>query len=489
MSHPSDILPDKAIDGSDVLKLREYQEEALGQLLLAGRAIYGDAAGSGKTPTTASFIGASGAIRTLVVAPSNKIIFQWERTIAEWAPWLKVVVVTTGTSVLKRQTAYSVVTNHDEAVLVIPYSILRQDQDFLVKMRFDTFVADESHHLKNRQSQVHKAAVKLARRAERAVLVTGTPLLNDAEEVWASMHLLAPTMFRSFWQWAHEHFWCVQKHYQGPGQPATTEVGDLKDGHDKILREQIGALLIKRPIETLLPDLPKVVHHEVPVELSAVERKHYDSMSKHGWMNVGGEVVFAPNEVTKMTRLRQLASDLSAFDADPEGNGLSIGSKVWGAYELISELAPEQVVVMVAYKATANALVDLFNSRDELEIAELHTGDQSHTERSRAVERFTTGQSRVIVGTHETMGEGVDGLQVASHIVLVDRDWTPARNEQAIARVSRSGQTADGVHAYYVVAADTIDQRVLETNLRKEAEIDLIIPTNAADALASSAGE
>ena len=167
--------------------------------------------------------------------------------------------------------------------------------------------------------------------------------------------------------------------------------------------------------------------------------------------------------MSKLTRLRQLASDWGGLWEEN-----TPGTKVKAAVELVDDLAPEQVVVLTAYKETARRIAELVG-------APAYTGDTSAEERESMLRRFRAGEETVLVGTLATVGEGVDGLQVARHVVLVDRDWTPARNEQAIARIRRSGQQADQVVAYHIFARDTVDETVARMLVEKQGVIDALL--------------
>jgi SWI/SNF-related matrix-associated actin-dependent regulator 1 of chromatin subfamily A len=72
--------------------------------------------------------------------------------------------------------------------------------------------------------------------------------------------------------------------------------------------------------------------------------------------------------------------------------------------------------------------------------------------------------------------EGID-LFSACNIIFVEREWTPAREEQAEARLHRNGQK-NAVSSYYIVAANTIDQKFDDVVSQKRAMFGQVIHTD-----------
>jgi SNF2 family DNA or RNA helicase len=129
---------------------------------------------------------------------------------------------------------------------------------------------------------------------------------------------------------------------------------------------------------------------------------------------------------------------------------------------LIGDLEPEQVVCLTWSRAAAERVAA------ECGGAFIH-GGVAQADRHGLLDLFKRGHLRVLVGTLATLGEGVDGLQVARHMIRLDRDWTPARNDQAVARLRRSGQKR-AVVVHDIVAHDTIDA-VVERALRVKQNV------------------
>lgn len=433
-----------------------------------GRAIFAYAPGTGKTATTAAWLEADGCKRILVVAPNGPVLTHWALEGDEWGHLL----LGTGTGTPKQRAKMRELRDLGEG-LIVNYETMRGDIDHLMALPWDAVVFDESHRLKNRNSQTYKAAKKLAGRVDRVMLVTGTPILNAAEELWASLSLLEPKKYRSFWRWAEFHFHLIAvrrgrhlvREVCKDEKCRTCKGRGLLPGHAKMLRAELGVRLIQKPLSELLPDMPKVTETYLAVQLSTEERRQYDSMLKDAWMVFGDELIVAINDVSKQTRLRQLGSDWSAFGEMP------LGTKGKAAVELVKDLESEQVVIFTAFRSTVSALCR------EIPQSVAYHGGLSRTHRDEALSNFKTGKARVLVGTIRTMSEGIDGMQVARNVIFLDRDWTPARNEQGIARLQRSGQLSS-VNVTHIVAENTVDGAVATALRRKEDVIQAVLGIN-----------
>lgn len=446
--------------------LRPYQEEALDFMGAKGRMIYGDAPGTGKTITTLRWLadldGGDDA-RHLIVVP-RAVLDHWQDFADEWYPELT-VIRGDGTPAKRAKAREAARSLGGPTALLIHYEAMRGDISHHLG-HWTSVTFDEAHRLKGRSTLTTKAARRLARRCDHLALVTGTPLMNRAEELWSMLNLLDPETYTSFWRFADEFFNLSQEPYNGYGQRLVTVVNGVREDRLEALRELVHPYLIQRSLDECLPNLPTAQEIPYPVRLTPSERKVYKQMEKHSWADLGdGKILQAENHLAKSTRLRQMASNFASIVQSDDA-----GSKAAAAIDLCEALVEEdeQVVVLTAYKATARAIADA------VEGAVTYTGDESTAERAAAIDAFTSGRAPVLVGTIATLGEGVDGLQGARYLVMVDRDWTPARNEQAIARLRRSGQTRTVV-VYHVYAEDTIDEQVHAALQRKEDVIEAIL--------------
>lgn len=455
-------------------ELRPAQQAALEPL--RDRWIHADPLGSGKTPVTLRWLEAHGVDRTLLVVPSNTVR-QWERQARIWYPELHTFVVPKGSTPKQRAAAFAGLQRaNGPAAYVTNYALFRQDQHRLASWYgWDAVVFDEAHRLKGRTSLLHKAAAKVAHRARLLDLVTNSPILNSAEETWALLHLIDPRRWRSFWRWAAEHFHIEQTTFYGKLARPITRVLDPKPGALEMMRHELAPWLVMRPEEVMLPNLEEAEHLFYEIDMTSEERRMYDSMLRHSWMrNENAEVVFAPNQVSKITRLRQLASDWSSA----LGEMKAPGSKIKAVLELLEDIHPQQALVFVNFRATADRLCELLG-----DLAAPFHGDIGEEEREEAKGSFIAGDTRVLVATYGAAAEGTDGLQYAAHhVILLDHDWVPEMVRQAIGRLRRDGQ-AHKVIVHHFALRNTIDQTIAAAHEAKVEIIEAITGRSAREVL------
>jgi len=401
------------------------------------------------------------------VAPKS-VLSHWVDEAAVWFPTLK-VVEGWGSAEQRRRARDEVAPMPEQpTMLLLNYEAVRQDVEELSAITWGALIADESHRLKGRSTQITKSINRLVKHPRMWLwLLTGTPLPNRPTEAWSLLHLIDRHRFSSYWRWTEEH--CELEPLYARKGPRTRfaprVVTGLKDGAEEKIREQLADVLLYRSLDELLPDLPEATITPIFVELDAEERRVYRELVKKAWSVMpDGTTLRTMNEIGRMTCLRQIVSSMDALGAGRE----KPGSKVAVAAELCADLEPEQVVVLTWSRAAAERVAA------ETGGAYIHGGVEGE-ERAKIMAGFADGSVRVLSGTISTLGEGVDGMQVAHYMVRLDRDWTPARNEQAIARIRRSGQLHDAVVVYDLIARNSLDEVIEAALASKTSVIDALL--------------
>lgn len=142
----------------------------------------------------------------LTVQFSNAIaLSNWERELRKWAPSLNVcqyygsqqerAYIQDELSRERRRQAPGQWAQDCYNIVLTTYQMAtrKEDAGFLRKFNFSYMILDEAQNIKNQGSQRYKNLFK--QRTKHRLLLTGTPLQNNLEELWALLQFLMPSLF------------------------------------------------------------------------------------------------------------------------------------------------------------------------------------------------------------------------------------------------------------------------------------------------------
>uniref|UniRef100_A0A7N0U3Y7 magnesium chelatase n=1 Tax=Kalanchoe fedtschenkoi TaxID=63787 RepID=A0A7N0U3Y7_KALFE len=190
-------------------KLRDYQLEGLNFLVNSWindtNVILADEMGLGKTVQSVSMLGFLKNSRQipgpfLVVVPLSTLS-NWAKEFKEWLPDMNVIVyvgIRASREICQQYEFFtekkSVKTTKFNAPLTT-YEVVLKDKAILSTIRWNYLLVDEAHRLKNCEAQLYTTLLEFF--TENKLLITGTPLQNNVEDLWALLHFLDPPKFRN----------------------------------------------------------------------------------------------------------------------------------------------------------------------------------------------------------------------------------------------------------------------------------------------------
>ena len=439
--------------------LRPYQRTGVDWLVclreLGLGALLADDMGLGKTlQVLCSVRSASddpagrGAAGTLVVCPTS-VLRNWADEIERFRPGLRAALYH---GPARRLDATADVT-------LTSYAILRLDADRLGAVDWDAVVLDEAQAIKNPDSQVGRAAHTL--RGAWRVALTGTPVENRLDELWSLLHFANPGLLGTRARFASR--------WAGPiaaGEPGAAEA----------LRRRIRPFVLRRLKREVAPELPPRTEVVLRCELDAAERAVYDGVRAAARRDVAARLAAgaSPLEVLEaLLRLRQAACH----------SGLVPGQRAEGSSKLALLLEELETVCAEGHKALVFS--QWTSLLDRVEPALRRAGidwlrlDGATRDRGEVVARFQDeGGPQVFLLSLGAGGSGLN-LTAADHVFLLDPWWNPAVEAQAADRAHRIGQTRP-VMVYRLVAADTVEERVLDLQQSKRGLADAALGGAAA---------
>lgn len=178
----------------------DHQIEGIRVLARLSSFLLADEMGLGKTiqsmTVAALDFDAGWAKRVLVLTPAP-IKFNWDQDLELHT--LFDVVVLDGPPEKRAK----MLDDFDADVLIVNYDLLHKHLDQFNDMNFDIVICDEAHALKNPKAVRTKAVHKL--QAKRFFMLTGSPVLNRADELWSILHRIDPSAFPSYWKFINRY--------------------------------------------------------------------------------------------------------------------------------------------------------------------------------------------------------------------------------------------------------------------------------------------
>ena len=441
-------------------ELRSYQRAALAWLHFCDSAGLGGCLaldmGLGKTPTVlAHVLATSGEGPTLVIAPPA-VVGNWASEAANFTPGLRVAIHHGAT----RATEDEIVDEVASADLVITtYGTALRDLEGLAGVRWHRVVLDEAQAIKNPASNVARALRDLPSNFRLAM--TGTPVENSLGDLWAILDFVNPDLV-------------------GERADFVSELSHAGSG-EAALRVLNGILVFRRTkaepeIAAELPErIDEVDHCTMSPEQIGLYQAVLDELVKDtgpGAPDNKGRVL------TAITKLKQICNHPAAFTGDDEPlDGRS--GKLARLEEIIDQVfsAGERVVIFTQYSTWAVRLAEHLTKKTGTPVAAYH-GGLARTARDRILDDFqdTEGGAALVLSI-KAGGAGLN-LTAANHVVLFDRWWNPAVEDQARDRAWRLGQERTVIF-HRLECPGTIDERVEEIVAGKRHVANLVLPKSS----------
>lgn len=263
---------------SEGIKLKDYQITGVSWLRLLYRkklsCILADEMGLGKTCQVISFFaslkehGNKGP--HLIVVPSSTLE-NWCREFARFAPSISVQTYYAGKEerpLLRQTLTETKRSEHDDGweVLITTYNLAQgdeKDRKFFRKIDWESCVFDEGHVLKNFQSQRYQALLKY--KARWRLLLTGTPLQNNLQELVSLMNFILPDQFADSME-------SLRAIFKVKGDSKVTMLSEERVSRAK---KMMTPFVLRRRKDQVLKDLPKKVERIHWCEMSPLQKSIY----------------------------------------------------------------------------------------------------------------------------------------------------------------------------------------------------------------------
>lgn len=448
-------------------ELRSYQADALAWLKFLDTTSLGGCLaldmGLGKTPTIlAHLVDSISDAPSLVIAPPA-VVGNWASEARRFTPELS-VVVHHGAGRADHKDIADEVERAD--VVITTYGTAVRDIEALEKINWGRIVLDEAQAIKNPANETAQQLRRL--NASSRLALTGTPIENGLGDLWAILDFTNPGLVGP-----RPHFIAQLS--------ATGSTG--RDQGEKALRALNGILVFRRTksepaIAAELPDrIDELDHCSMTPEQIGLYQAVLDSLVtgaalESGADNRNGRILAA------ITALKQICNHPVAYRHD-DGPLDGRSGKLARLEEIIEQVyaAGERALVFTHFAEWGQKLAEHLSKRFDIPVGCYH-GGQSRGARDQLVTEFQALEGPgTLVLSLKAGGTGLN-LTNANHVILYDRWWNPAVEDQARDRAWRIGQDKT-VIAHRLVCPGTVDERVEEVVAGKRHIADLVLPKSS----------
>ncbi|XP_025629622.1 uncharacterized protein [Arachis hypogaea] len=405
-------------------KLLPFQREGVRFILQhGGRALLADEMGLGKTLqaiAVASCIQESWPV--LIVAPSS-LRLQWASMIQQWLnlPSSDILIVLPQSGGSNRG-GFNIVSPSAKSNIrldglfnIISYDLVPKLQNILTTLDFKVVIADESHYLKNAQAKRTTATLPVIKKAQYAILLSGTPALSRPIELFKQLEALYPGVYKNVHEYGNRY--CkggVFGVYQGASN------------HEELHNLMKATVMIRRLKKDVLSQLPVKRRQQVFLDLADKDMKQINAL-------------FRELEVVK--------AKIKSAKSKDEAESLKFTQKNL-INKIYTDSADAKIPAVLEYLGTVI-------ERKKVGCIRIDEGTPAASRQPLVTDFQEKDSIKAAVLSIKAGGVGLT-LTAASTVIFAELSWTPGDLIQAEDRAHRIGQVSS-VNIYYLLANDTVD--------------------------------
>jgi SNF2 family DNA or RNA helicase len=424
-------------------ELKEYQLQAVNYFLNMRNCIIGYDMGLGKTLIAINCIKAIKAYKTMIVCPSY-LKYSWGEEIKKWCPKLTYTIIN-GTPA-QREQQFKEHQEQNRIVLIINYEQIRiktkkngkvieiNVHEYIQKTKFDLVVWDESHRLKNKDSQISRGAYAI--NATNRLMLTGTPITKNPGEIYSPLKILDRQRFTSYWTFV-KYYCDVHEGFRGLDVGHVIRPTEFKD--------LLNRYMIRKLKEDVASELPDKVYIHVPVYMLEKQTKYYNDALEE-YLNPSGEII--ESDVERFIRVCQITQNPVIL------GGYDVSCVKDATINLIDDIGEKNIMVACTYiEMSKNLHQSIENKYPGRNIYLINSQVRNRHE---IVEEFKKDDTGILVTTIKCLAEGAN-LDCCDYIIYADIEWNCGVNLQFENRIHRMTSTRTKFY-YFIIVQKTVHQ-------------------------------
>lgn len=404
---------------------------------------------------------------SLIVMPTS-VIGNWLNEIKQFVPQMNVVV-------LHGKNRADEIKNIEKSDLVLTtYPLLTRDIAVLSEKSFHYVILDEAQNIKNSKTSIAKAVGKL--NARHRLCLTGTPLENNVSELWSQFNFLSPSLLHDEKTFRELYRFPIEKRGDANRRAA--------------LSQRVRPFILRREKKDVARELPPKTEMTVLLDLEGDQRDLYETvrMAMQSRVREDLEVYgLAKSHISildALLKLRQTVTDPRLVKLEAAAGVQQNAKLTWLQNTLPQMIKEGRKILLFSSFASLIELIEPMLKKQGIRCSKM-TGQT--TDRAYQIRQFQEGKTDVFLITLKAGGVGLN-LTAADTVIHYDPWWNPAAEGQATDRAYRIGQEKP-VFVYKLIAAGSVEEKMLDLQARKEALAQGILGGGLSDASQLSAAD
>ncbi|KAJ0033914.1 hypothetical protein Pint_24162 [Pistacia integerrima] len=395
----------------------------------------------------------------LILAPSS-LRLHWASMIQQWldVPSSDIVVVLSQLGGSNRS-GFTIVSSSTKGTVhldglfnIISYDVVPKLQNVLIATDFKVVIADESHFLKNAQAKRTTAALPIIKKAQYAILLSGTPALSRPIELFKQLEALYPDVYKNVHEYGNRY--CkggIFGMYQGASN------------HEELHNLMKATVMIRRLKKDVLSELPVKRRQQVFLDLAEKDMKPINALFRELEV-IKGKIKACKSEEEIQTLKFSEKNLINKIYTD------SAEAKIPAVLDYLETIIEAGCKFLIfAHHLSMLDSIHNFLLKKKVRCIRIDGSTPAASRLALVTDFQDKDDIKAAVLSIKAGGVGLT-LTAASTVIFAELSWTPGDLIQAEDRAHRIGQviTSDNgywfmlmlvssVNIYYLLANDTVD--------------------------------
>jgi SNF2 family DNA or RNA helicase len=424
------------------------------------------------------------ASKIIIVTPAS-LVLNWDKEIKKWLGPKRLGVMCCQGSRKDTETAVKIYCSSRYPCLIISYETFRSFAEKL-KRSCELIICDEGHRIRNEKTATAGSLNSLS--CSKRILLTGTPLQNSLAEFYSCVNFVNPGILGTLFAFNKVYAEPIVK---GQDSRAEDDVKALAWARSEELSHITGKFILRRTGELLESLLPPRQEFLIFCKVTALQSSLYQTLLSSYFAGKELEELKVSNILSLLSFLRRLIChpDLMWFnppggpefapvwktlkkvfpsDFEESTDRAQYSSKLSIAVRLITEgrrIGDKTIVVSNFTKSLD--VIQSYCTHHDIPYLRLDGKTPSST-RLQLVEQFNSGRFDIPVFLLSSKAGGC-GLNLigGNRMIMLDPDWNPSNDKQAMGRLWRDGQLKP-VYIYRLFCTGTLEEKIFQRQSCKE---------------------